>query len=250
MMRTVRPTTPSDGGPAERAPGEPGRSVLKVVVADDQPLLRGGLTAMLDAAPDLTVVGQASDGAEAVDVALATHPDVVLMDVRMPTLDGIEATRRLLASGSRARVIVLTSFDLDEYVLYALRAGAAGFLLKTASPEALTEGVRTVARGESLIDPGVTRRLIERHLAAPESDPDALRRLEQLTEREAHVLRLLARGLSNAEIGRELFVAEGTAKTHVTRLLAKLGVRTRVQAVVFAYETGTVRPGERSDDDA
>jgi DNA-binding NarL/FixJ family response regulator len=225
---------------------DPGSAAVKVVVADDQPLLRGGLVAMLEASDDLVVVGEASDGAEAVDVALARHPDVVLMDVRMPTLDGIEATRRLLAAGSRARVIVLTSFDLDEYVLLALRAGAAGFLLKATSPEALAEGVRTVARGESLIDPAVTRRLVERHLTAPATDPEALRRLEQLTEREAHVLRLLARGLSNAEIGEQLFLTEGTVKTHVTRVLGKLGVRSRVQAVIFAYETGAVRPGEGS----
>lgn len=243
MIRPVT-ATPDAADPVAAAPTPARRTPLKVVVADDQELLRGGLCAMLEATDDIVVVGQAEDGAEAVDVALATHPDVVLMDVRMPNLDGIEATRRLLATGSRARVVVLTSFDLDEYVLQALRVGAAGFLLKSTSPERLADGIRTVARGEALLDPTVTRRLVERYMTAPETDPDTLHRLEQLTEREAYVLRLLARGLSNAEIGRELFVTEGTAKTHVTRLLGKLGVRSRVQAVVFAYESGTVRPGD------
>lgn len=218
----------------------------RVVVADDQALLRGGMRAMLEAADDIVVVGEAGDGAEAVEIALRTHPDVVMMDVRMPVLDGIDATRRLLAAGSRARVLVVTTFDLDEYVLRALRAGASGFLLKTAPPERLADAVRAVARGESLLDPVVTQRLIERHLAAAVVDPETQSRLDELTEREAHVLRLLARGVSNAELGRELFITEGTAKTHVTRLLAKLGVRSRVQAVVLAYETGFVRPGERA----
>jgi DNA-binding NarL/FixJ family response regulator len=223
--------------------------MIKVVVADDQALLRGGLRAMLEAADDITVVGEAADGAEAVEVVLATHPDVVLMDVRMPKLDGIEATRRLAAAGSRARVLVVTTFDLDEYVLQALRAGASGFLLKATPPDRLTDAVRTVADGESLLDPAVTRRLIERFLGAPEADPDVQGRLGELTDREKHVLRLLTRGMSNAELGRELFISEATAKSHVTRLLGKLGVRSRVQAVVLAYEAGVVRPGEQRPDE-
>ncbi|HEU4658251.1 MAG TPA: response regulator transcription factor [Capillimicrobium sp.] len=223
-------------------------TMIKAVIADDQALLRGGLRAMLEATDDITVVGEAADGAEAVEVALATHPDVVLMDVRMPKLDGIEATRRLAAAGSRARVLVVTTFDLDEYVLQALRAGAGGFLLKATPPDRLADAVRTVAAGESLLDPSVTHRLIERFLGAPEADPDVQRRLGELTDRELHVLRLLARGLSNAEVGRELFISEATAKSHVTRLLGKLGVRSRVQAVVLAYEAGVVRPGDHGLD--
>lgn len=217
---------------------------IKVLIADDQVLLRGGLRAMLEAEPGIDVVAEAGDGAEAVDEALRTHPDVVLMDVRMPKLDGIEATRRLAAAGSRARVLVITTFDLDEYVFQSLRAGANGFLLKATPPGALVDAVRTVAAGESLLDPSVTRRLVEHFLARPEADPETQERLDGLTDREREVLVLLARGLSNDEMGERLFLSPATVKSHVTRILGKLGVRSRVQAVVLAYETGLVRPGD------
>ena len=201
---------------------------------------------MLEAEDDIEVVAEAEDGAEAVEAALRTHPDVVLMDVRMPRLDGIEATSRLLAAGSRARVLVVTTFDLDEYVYRALRAGASGFLLKATSPGRLADAVRAVAAGDSLLDPAVTRRLVEHFLARPEFDRDARGRLDALTDRERHVLLLLARGMTNAEMGAELFLSEATIKSHVTRMLGKLGVRSRVQAVVLAYETGLIRPGEQA----
>ncbi len=217
--------------------------MIKVLIADDQALLRGGLRAMLEAEPDIEVVAEAEDGAEAVEEALRTHPDVVLMDVRMPKLDGIGATRRLLAAGSRARVLVITTFDLDEYVFRALRAGAAGFLLKATPPGALASAVRTVAAGESMLDPVITQRLVEHFLAQPEPDDATRRRIEDLTERELEVLHLLVRGLSNEEMGAELFLSPATVKSHVTRILGKLGVRGRVQAVVLAYESGLVRPG-------
>ena len=220
---------------------------LKIVVADDQAIVRGGVRAMLEAAGDIEVVGEAEDGAQAVELALRAHPDVVVMDVRMPGVDGIEATRRLLSAGSRARILMLTTFDLDEYVFQAMRAGAAGFLLKATPPERLAEAVRVVAAGESLLDPLITRRLVEHFLAQPSTDPDRLRRLEDLTEREREILRLLARGMSNAQMGESLFLSETTVKSYVTRLLGKLDVRTRVQAVVLAYETGLVRPGEQAE---
>ncbi len=217
--------------------------MIRVLIADDQGLLRGGLKAILDAEDDIEVVAEACDGAEAVDEALRTHPDVVLMDIRMPRLDGLEATKRLLASGSRARILVITTFDHDEYVYRALRAGAAGFLLKSASAERLTDAVRTVASGESLLDPQITTRLVEHFLARPDFDAGTRARLDPLTAREREVLTLLARGMSNADMGRELFLSETTIKSHVTRMLSKLGVNSRVQAVVVAYETGLVRPG-------
>lgn len=217
--------------------------MIKVLIADDQALLRGGLRAILDAEDDIDVVAEAEDGAAAIDEALRVHPDVVLMDIRMPRLDGLEATQRLLASGSRARVLVITTFDRDEYVFRALRAGASGFLLKSASGEALASAVRTVARGESLLDPAITTRLIEHFLARPDLDSSLAARLDGLTAREREVLVLLARGMSNAEMGRELFLSDTTVKSHVTRVLGKLGVASRVQAVVVAYETGLVRPG-------
>jgi DNA-binding NarL/FixJ family response regulator len=217
--------------------------VTTILIADDQALIRGGLRAMLDAEEDLRVVGEAEDGARAVDEALRLHPDVVLMDVRMPKVDGIEATRRLAAAGSRSRVLVVTTFDLDEYVFQALRAGAGGFLLKASPPERLAEAVRTVARGEEVLDPAITRRLVEHFLARPDLDPEARRRLDVLTDREREILQLLARGMSNAEMGRVLFLSEATVKSNVTRMLGKLGVRSRVQAVILAYETGLVRPG-------
>jgi DNA-binding NarL/FixJ family response regulator len=218
--------------------------VIKLLVADDQPLVRGGLQAMLGAQEDIEIVGEAVDGGEAVEEALRLRPDVVLMDIRMPGLDGIEATRRLQAHPGAPRVLVLTTFDLDEYVYQALRAGAAGFMLKDASPGQLAEAVRTVAGGESLLAPAVTRRLVERFVRRPPPSAAPPEELSDLTEREVEVLRLVARGLSNAEIAGQLFLSEATVKTHVTRILSKLGLRDRVQAVVRAYETGLVEPGE------
>ena len=220
---------------------------LKVVVVDDQAIVRGGVRAMLDAADDIEVVGEAEDGGQAVELVLRAHPDVVVMDIRMPNVDGIEATRRLMAAGSRARILMLTTFNLDEYVFQAMRAGAAGFLLKATPPERLAEAVRVVAAGDSLLDPMITRRLVEHFLAQPSTDPSLQGPLEALTEREKEILRLLARGLSNAEMGERLFLSETTVKSYVTRLLGKLDVRTRVQAVVLAYETGLVRPGEQAE---
>jgi DNA-binding NarL/FixJ family response regulator len=217
--------------------------MIRVLIADDHALLRNGLRGMLDAQPDMEVVGEAEDGAEAIDAALRLHPDVVIMDVRMPRVDGIEATRRLGEQGARANVLVLTTFDLDEYVFEALRAGAGGFMLKDAPPGQLAEAVRTVAAGESLLAPAVTKRLIERFVSRPPADTVRRDRFAELTERELEVLRLLTRGLSNAEIGSELHLSEATVKTHVTRLLSKLEVRDRVQAVVLAYESGLVEPG-------
>lgn len=220
---------------------------LKVVVADDQAMVRGGVRAMLEAADDIVVVGEASDGAEAVEVALRTHPDVVVMDVRMPKLDGIAATRRLLTAGSRARVLMLTTFDLDEYIFRAMQAGAAGFMLKATPPDRLAAAVRSVAAGDSLLDAAVTRRLVEHFMGTPEADPDTRRRLDELNDRDRELLILLTRGMSNAEMGERLFLSETTVKSYVTRLLGKLRVGSRVQAVVFAYETGLVRPGQRLD---
>jgi DNA-binding NarL/FixJ family response regulator len=217
--------------------------VIKLIVADDHALARGGLRAMLGAEDDLEVVGEAADGAEAIDLALKLRPDVVVMDIRMPRLDGIEATRRLRAHAGAPNVLVLTTFDLDEYVYEALRAGAGGFMLKDAAPSQLAEAVRTVAAGESLLAPAVTRRLVERYVRRPPADKVREQEFADLTERELEVLTLIARGLSNAEIGTELFLSEATVKTHVTRILSKLGLRDRVQAVVRAYESGLVEPG-------
>jgi DNA-binding NarL/FixJ family response regulator len=217
--------------------------VIKVLVADDQALVRGGLAAMLDAQEDIEVVGEADDGGTAVDEALRLRPDVVLMDVRMPNVDGIEATRRLAQHPGAPRVLVLTTFDLDEYVYESLRAGAGGFLLKDAPPDRLADAVRTVAAGESLLAPSVTRRLVERFASRPPSDAARRETFAELTEREIEVLRLVARGLSNSEIAGELFLSEATVKTHLTRILSKLGLRDRVQAVVLAYESGLVEPG-------
>ncbi len=213
--------------------------MIRVVLADDQPLVRTGLRMILSAQPDLEVVGEAADGRGAVALCAELRPDVVLMDVRMPDLDGIETTRRVTATDHPPRVLVLTTFDLDDVVYDALRAGASGFLLKDASEDRLTNAIRVVSEGDSLFAPSVTRRLIEessRRSAA--SAPD----LSSLTERENEVLRLMARGLSNSEIGSTLFLSENTVKTHVARVLMKLGVRDRVQAVVLAYESGLVRP--------
>jgi DNA-binding NarL/FixJ family response regulator len=213
---------------------------LRVLVADDQALVRGGLCMILESQPDIAVVGEAADGVEAVAAARELDPDVVLMDVRMPNLGGIEATRQICAA-QRARVLVLTTFDLDEYVYDALRAGASGFLLKDMRREELVAAVRTVAAGEALLAPTVTRRLIADVLSRRYQATEAAQ-LKTLTARETDTLRQVARGLSNAEIAAELFVTEHTVKTHVSNLLAKLGLRDRVQAVVLAYETGLVVP--------
>jgi DNA-binding NarL/FixJ family response regulator len=218
--------------------------VIRVLLADDQDLVREGLRMILEAEADIEVVGEAADGKQALEQARRLDPDVVLMDVRMPELDGIEATKRLATSGLRARVLVLTTFDLDEYVYRALKAGASGFLLKDARREQLLGGVRTVAAGDALLSPTITRRLIEDFCRGPEPG-GAAGAAETLSERELDVLRLLARGLSNSEIATELFLGEATIKSHVARILAKLDLRDRMQTVVFAYESGLVRPGAR-----
>jgi DNA-binding NarL/FixJ family response regulator len=219
--------------------------MVKVLIADDQALVRTGFRMILDAEDDVEVTGEAADGLEAIAAAQSERPDVILMDVRMPNMNGIEATRRLVDKDDvdPIRVLILTTFDLDEYVYDALRAGASGFLLKDAPPEDLVQAVRVVARGEGLIAPSITKRLIEEIAQRPpqhSAPPEALR---SLTQRELEVLQLVARGLSNQEIAKELFVSETTVKTHVGRVLMKLGVRDRVQAVVLAYELGIVRPG-------
>ena len=220
--------------------------MIRVLIADDHELMRNGLHAILGAQQDIEVVGEAEHGAQAVENAIRLYPDVVIMDIRMPRLDGIEATKRLALQGEKApKVLVLTTFDLDEYVYQALRAGAAGFLLKDTPPRQLAEAVRTIAAGESLLAPAVTKRLIERYVSRPPGDTARRERFAELTERELEVLQLITRGLSNAEIGARLFLSEATVKTHVTRILSKLGVRDRVQAVVLAYETGLVQPGEQ-----
>ena len=221
--------------------------MIRVLIADDHALMRNGLHSILAAQEDMDVVGEAEHGAQAVEEAIRLRPDVVIMDIRMPRLDGIEATKRLVAQGEKApRVLVLTTFDLDEYVYEALRAGAAGFMLKDAPPRQLAEAVRTVAAGESLLAPAVTKRLIEQYISRPPSDTARRERFAELTERELEVLQLITLGLSNAEIGARMFLSEATVKTHVTRVLSKLGVRDRVQAVVLAYESGLVQPGEQA----
>ncbi len=219
---------------------------IGVLLVDDQALLRMGFRAVLEQQPDIEVVGEAGDGAQAVSMTRALRPDVVLMDVRMPVMDGIEATRLIVESGSAARILVLTTFDLDEYVFAALRAGASGFLLKDALPADLLGGIRVVASGEAAVAPRVTRRLIEnfsRHLPGPAGSTPLDRRLAELTDRERDVLAELAKARSNGEIARRLFIAEATVKVHVGRILAKLGLRDRAHVVVFAYENGIVRPG-------
>ena len=213
--------------------------MIQILLADDQALVRGGFRLILEAEPDIEVVGEAADGEQAVAGALQTRPDVVLMDIRMPVLDGIEATRRLIPRLNTTRVVMLTTFDLDNYVVDAFRAGASGFLLKTAPPPQLVAAIRTVHAGDGLLAPASTRRLIEQSARPPAPSPA----LDTLTAREHDVLRLLAQGLTNAEIATELVVEPSTVKSHVASLLAKLGLRDRVQAVVFAYESGLVRPG-------
>jgi len=214
-----------------------------VIVADDQAVVRAGIAAILDAEPGLSVVGQAADGESAVALALRLRPDVALMDIRMPGDGGLAATARITAGAPATRVVVLTTFDLDEYVFAALRAGAVGFLLKDAEPERVVDAVRVVARGAALLDPAVTGRLIERYTAGPL--PADAARLRRLTPRETEVLRNMARGLTNAEIAAELGISPATVKDHVAVVLGKLGVRDRVQATIAAYETGLIRPGVR-----
>jgi DNA-binding NarL/FixJ family response regulator len=216
-----------------------------VLLVDDQALVRSGFRMILDAEPDIVVVGEAADGVDAIDETTRSKPDLVLMDVRMPRMDGIEATSRLTADEGAPRVVILTTFDLDEYVFRGLRAGASGFLLKDVRPEDLVQAVRVVAAGESLLSPKVTRRLIEEFARTPDVTVGAPPGFDALTEREREVLELVGRGLSNQEIAQSLFLSLATVKTHVNRLFAKLGVRDRAQAVVVAYESGLVRPGER-----
>jgi DNA-binding NarL/FixJ family response regulator len=215
---------------------------IRVVVADDQLLVRGGFRMILDARDDIEVVGEAGDGEEAVRVVTRLEPDVVLMDVRMPGVDGLEATRRLIDGGSGSRIVILTTFDVDEYVFAALRAGASGFMLKDVRPDELVEGVRVVARGDALLAPSVTRRLLDRFVGALPNPDDAPPPPDVLTEREVEVLALVAGALSNVEIAERLYVSEPTVKSHVSSLLRKLGLRDRVQAVVYAYDIGLVRP--------
>jgi DNA-binding NarL/FixJ family response regulator len=220
-------------------------SGVRVLIADDQALVRAGFKMILDAEDDLEVIGEATDGAEAVTLADRLRPDVVLMDIRMPELDGIEATRRVVALDGEppVRVLMLTTFDLNEYVYEALRAGASGFLLKDVPPEQLAAGIRVVAQGEALLAPSITRRLIQEFAAVTPPAATPPKGLEDLTARELEVFKLVARGLSNAEIAAELIVSETTVKTHVARVLMKLGLRDRVQAVVLAYESGVAVPG-------
>ncbi len=222
-------------------------SGLRIVIADDQQLVRAGFAMILGAQPDMEIVGEAGDGAEAIRVVRAARPDVVLMDVRMPELDGLAATRELLSEGPPGRhvpkVLILTTFDVDDYVYQALAAGASGFLLKDTPPEQLVEAVRLVAAGESLLAPTVTRRLIEHFVSSRTTRGQPTPGMDELTPRELEVFKLMARGRSNPEIARELVVSEATVKTHVAHILLKLGLRDRVQVVVTAYESGLVRPG-------
>jgi DNA-binding NarL/FixJ family response regulator len=218
---------------------------LGVLIVDDQSLVRAGFRMILEAEEDIEVVGEAADGREAIEETRRLRPDVVLMDVRMPEMDGIEATRQLQDGGGSTKVVMLTTFDMDEYVYDALRAGASGFLLKDVPPEQLVAGIRAVASGDALLAPSITRRVIEEFVRRP---PDSARTpppgLDELTPRETEVLTLIARGLSNAEIAKELVVSDTTVKTHVAHVLMKLNLRDRVQAVVLAYESGLVQPGE------
>jgi len=221
---------------------------IRILIVDDQALIRSGLRMILESETDLTVVGEAADGKEAIEAGRRLRPDVILMDVRMPVMDGIDATRKLVGGGLEPdpSVLILTTFDLDEYVYAAIRAGASGFLLKDAPPDDLIHAIRVVAGGDALLAPSVTRRLIEEFAArpAPERQPDGM---DDLTDRETEVLRSLAAGLSNAEIAEALYVSEATVKTHVSHILTKLDLRDRVQAVVVAYESGLVRPGGNPD---
>jgi DNA-binding NarL/FixJ family response regulator len=219
---------------------------IRVLIADDQALVRSGFRLILETRPDVEVVGEAEDGEQAVRLTAELDPDVILLDIRMPAMDGIEATRAIVASGSRARILVLTTFDLDEYVYGAVRAGASGFLLKDVRPPDLIDAIRLVAGGNALLGPTVTRRLLDRFVEAQPQPGPAAALPASLTEREHEILRLLATGLSNAEIAERLVVGETTVKTHVSNLLRKLGVRDRVQAVILAYEAGIVSPGAQT----
>jgi DNA-binding NarL/FixJ family response regulator len=226
--------------------------VIRILLVDDQALVRAGFRMILDAEADMDVVGEAADGREAIDQVRSLRPDVVLMDIRMPELDGLEASRRILANGvagdEAPRILMLTTFDLDEYVYEALRAGASGFLLKDTPPEQLVSAIQVVAAGDALLSPSITRRVIAEFVKGTGPKPQAqFPRLQDLTARELEVLVLIARGLSNAEIARALYVSETTVKTHVARILMKLGLRDRVQAVVLAYEAGVVTPGDNPD---
>jgi len=217
--------------------------VIRVLLVDDDALVRSGLTMMLAGAAGIEVVGEAGDGNETVELVERLQPDVVLMDIRMPGIDGLEATRRIVARGIATRVLVLTTFDVDDYVYEAMKAGASGFLLKTTPPRQLADAVRTVAAGDALLAPSITRRLVEQFVRRPPPGATVPPALEELTERERDVLRRLARALSNAEIAAELVVSEATVKSHVNRILTKLNLRDRAQAIVLAYETGLVEPG-------
>ena len=222
--------------------------MIRVLLVDDQALVRAGFRMILDAEPEMEVVGEAADGREAIDQVRALRPEIVLMDIRMPELDGLEATRRILAGGDEApKILMLTTFDLDEYVYEALRAGASGFLLKDTPPEQLVSAIEVISQGDALLSPTITRRVISEFVKGTGPTPRAqFPRLDDLTAREREVMTLIARGLSNAEIAKTLFVSETTVKTHVARILMKLNLRDRVQVVVLAYESGTVQPGEQS----
>ena len=221
---------------------------IRVLVADDQALVRGGFRMLLSGEPDIEIVAEASNGLEAVDKAARFQPNVVLMDIRMPELDGLEATRRILAADHTARVLILTTFDLDEYVYEALRAGASGFVLKDDPPEQILAAIRVVAAGEALLSPAVTNRVIAKFTRLPHRPPP--KEVDELTERELDVLRLISRGLSNAEIGAQLYITDTTVKTHITHILQKLGLRDRVQAVVLVHETGLFAADAEEADDA
>ncbi len=220
--------------------------MISVLIVDDQDLVREGLRMLLEAEPDLRVAGEAGNGRQALAQARRLDPDVVLMDVRMPEMDGIEATAKLVAGGGRARILMLTTFNLDRYVYHAMKAGASGFLLKDASGEQLADAVRTVSAGQALLAPAITRRLIEDFCRGPAPGAPAASATGRLSERELEVVRLVAQGLSNAEIAVRLYLSEATIKSHIARILAKLSLRDRVQVAVFAYEKGIVRPGGRA----
>jgi DNA-binding NarL/FixJ family response regulator len=221
---------------------------LRVVLADDQALVRGGFRKILEAGPEIAVVGEAEDGREAIELVRQLRPDVVVMDIRMPRVDGLEAARTIAVEHPATRTLVVTTFGLDEYVLEALRAGASGFLLKDAPPEDLLAAVRAVARGQALLDPAVTQAVVAELARRPRLRPDLGRSLDLLTAREREILTLLAQGMSNADIARTLVIAEGTAKTHVASILGKLRLRNRIQCVIFAYESGLIRAGDSGGD--